>query len=793
MRRKIDQYFNYGSQLLKKGEIILLMWGASMGVSYGQVAGKVFSDTNANGEWTAQNGMAEPGIAGVQVRIFWENVTYGTVTDQTGNYSFTAVQAPQGSLIRVEFSGFPSTFFPGIAGPGSQTNVQFVKAPAYNVDLGIMNDDEYCQPVGETKVVTACYSMGDPLKNGSAADDPALVDFSYRAQGLAGVDDQSMVKLAKAKDIGSVWVAAYQRSSNLLLVGALTRRHVGLGSLGTGGLYTVNIQNKKATPFLDVKSIGIDTGPDPHLDSKTGLNLLPADKLARSRDSLAFQKAGKVGIGGSQLTQYQDGMFLVNLYDKKLYQFKVGNPLKIPSVTEAAVQSFTIPHPNCSNNDFVPWGLKYHRGKFYLGVVCTAETSQKKSDLKAAVYEFDPSRPQFKNIFEFKLDYYRGAIDNTQGCDTITEWYPWTSVFPKQCNYPLGAPDPENAFAVYPQPILSDIEFDDDGSLLLAFMDRLGLQTGQNQPGIEEKDTLHYYGFMSGDFLRAQLNPDGSFSLESNGISGNLTGCGSNTGAGPGGGEFFCEDIWLNAQGKPGHEEILNGAVMKLPGVPEVMVSAMDPLHGSYLATGFIVYNTQTGKRNRSYALYTVNPGTLGKSGGVGDLVNMCASAPLEVGNRVWYDLNKDGIQQPAEYGIDGLVITLHDMENSGLEVSSDTTYNGGYYYFNDYNVAGGLKRNHNYEIRISLLQDSPPELINAGTGSKLLKDNVSVSPLEVPGQDNAIRDSNALLDRSTSRAVVAFSTAYSAENNHNLDIGLIAQECPSVCMPVKVQKVRFR
>ena len=754
-----------------------------------QIAGKVYRDIDGNGKLT-QSEITEPGVPGVHVEIFFGGYRYSTVTDGTGNYTFTSLYAPKDSLIRIEFSNFPSTFSAGIVGLQSGTNVQFIKAPVTGVDLGIMNDDEFCQPPGETMMVTACYSMGDPLKGGSAASDPSMVAFSYRAQGLAGVDDQSMVKLAKTKDIGSVWVAAYQRSSNLLLVGAITRRHVGLGPLGTGGFYTIDIQRKEVFPFIDVKTLGIDTGPDPHIDVKTGLNILPSDKLAHSRDSLAFQMAGKVGIGGTQLTQYQDGLFLVNLYDKKLYELKVGNPLNAATASMSGIKSHIIPHPNCSNNDYLPWALKYYRGKLFLGVVCTAETSQKKSDLKAAVYEFNPSQSQFKNIFEFDLNYSRGPIDNTQGCDTITTWYPWTNVFPKQCNYPLGAPDPDNAFAVYPQPILSDIEFDDDGSLLLAFMDRLGLQTGQNQPGIAINDTLHYYGFMSGDFLRAQLNSDGSYSLENNGISGSLTGCGSNTGAGPGGGEFFCEDIWLNGQGNPGHEEILNGAVMKLSGMSEVIVSAMDPLDHYYLSTGFVTYNTKTGTRNRSYALYSINPGTLGKSGGIGDLVGLCAPAPLEVGNRVWLDLNKDGIQQPEEKGIDGLILTLHDMEAPGVEISRDTTANGGQYYFNDFNTIGKLKRNHAYEIRMSLNQAAPKDLRDYGVPAGLIQDNVTISLFQAAGGvGSSIRDSDARLNQDNSQIVIVFTTGNNAENNHNLDFGLIIRECSPYCIPMSLRK----
>ena len=131
-------------------------------------------------------------------------------------------------------------------------------------------------------------------------------------------------------------------------------------------------------------------------------------------------------------------------------------------------------------------------------------------------------------------------------------------------------PDRVSAFLVHPLAILSDLEFDDDGSLFLGFMDRLGLQTGQNQPGIDVADTLHYYGFMSGDLLRCQFNSDGSYTLEINAQSCDMLGCGPNTGAGPGGGEFFCEDEWINGQGGIGHAEITNGGLVQVPGIPEI-------------------------------------------------------------------------------------------------------------------------------------------------------------------------------------------------------------------------------
>jgi uncharacterized repeat protein (TIGR01451 family) len=791
------------SHPLKRLSALLLLSIIGSLSSHAQVSGKVFYDFDANGIQTS-SAPTEAGVPNIGVRLFVNGSAqpFITQTDITGHYAFSAQQIPAGTTARVEFFNLPETFFVSLVGPQNGTELQFIQAPATNVNLAIFNDDEFCRAGSEVKIVTACYAMGDPLKPGSAASDPALVLFDYNASGEGGsVGGPPMEKLATASTIGATWIASYQRSSNTLLIGAITRRHVGLGPLGTGGFYSVDLQTKAVSNFIDVKTIGINTGPDPHIDPISGQNILPADKLARSRDSLAFHAAAKVGIGGAQLSANQDSLYLINLYDKKLYSFSVQKPLQAPAnATDAHTKSYQIPNPGCSNNDFAPWALKYYRGKLYVGVICTAETSQKKSDMKATVYEFDPKTHLFKNIFQFGLDYPRGPIDATQGCDTINTWMPWTNVFPKQCNYPLGAPDPVSAFAVYPQAILSDIEFDDDGSLLLSFMDRLGLQTGQNQPGIAIDDTLNYYGFMSGDLVRAQYNSNGTYTLENNAQSGNLLGCGVNTNSGPGGGEFFCEDYWISGLNEVGHAEITNGGMFKISGISEVLVSAMDPVHKVYLSTGFIAFDTKTGKRNRSFSVYSLNPGSLGKSGGVGDLAGICEPGPLEIGNTLWFDTNKDGIQDSNEGLLNNVIITLHDMQNGGVEVARDTTANGGHYYFNDKNVSGGLKRNHSYEVRVDLNQTIPGSaftsipsnalLKNTAANAVKLQDTLTVSPKHVTGYaQNYLRDSDGELNADSTKVIVKVTTGDNSQNNFSLDIGLMIKDIPEEKIDLEITK----
>jgi hypothetical protein len=769
-----------------------------------QISGKVYIDFDLNGILSLSG--TEPGMPGVKVLLFLteSNTPFITQTDSAGNYAFSAEQVPAGTKARVEFSGWPNSFEPTVSGVNNYTETQFAQAPTDYINLGIVSEQEFCLMGAGLKIATACYTMGDPLKGGDSGEDVALVLLEPSRNDSITKENIKKEELAKAKAIGATWFSAYHSSANILFLGAITRRHVGLGPLGTGGLYSINLTTKEVSNFLDLKTIGINTGPDPHIDPVTKLNVLPAQKTGRSSDSLAFHAAGKTGLGGAQLSAFKDTLFIINLYDRKLYSIKIANPLVAPeNQAEANTVSYPIPHPNCSNGEFVPWAVKHYRGKVYVGVVCTAETSQKKEDLKAAVYELNPTNAVFTNIFEFGLNFLRGPIDNTEGCDTIKSWLPWTKVFPKQCNRPNGSFDPFRAFAVYPQPILSDIEFDEDGSLFLGFMDRTGLQTAQNQPGIAKDDTLNYYGFMSGDLLRAQRNFDGTFSLENNALSGNLTGCGAGTQSGPGGGEFFCDDYWLNEQGGIGHAEISNGSQFKIPGTPNLISTAMDPINGEYLAAGLVIFDTKTGKRKNSFTVYSNRGGTVGKSGGLGDLASICQPFPLSIGNLVWYDKDKDGIPDPEEAFFDDVIVTLHDLQKNGVEIARDTTCNGGQYFFDLNNVEEGLQKNQNYEVRIDLNQVVTQPFPNSfirnsrrsipGPQTVKLVEQFCLNPVKATGYSPAsLSNLYPKYNFDSSQIILNVNTSYYGRINYKYDIGLVdvASEVDTVDIELKTRVI---
>ncbi|HAK79987.1 MAG TPA: hypothetical protein DCM71_24535, partial [Runella sp.] len=330
---------------------------------------------------------------------------------------------------------------------------------------------------------------------------------------------------------------------------------------------------------------------------------------------------------------------------------------------------------------------KTYRGKVYVGGVCDAATSQQRSDLKAVVYEFTPATGTFSQVLNFKLDFARGNASSIlctspAFIDKATHWNPWTDVHTvfNDC----GAND------VYPQPVLSDIEFDVDGSMILGFLDRWGHQTGEanNFPN----GTFGEQGTVGGDVMRA-YNNNGIYEIENNGQVGPLTVGGTTAqqnynasstyapnGQGRGGKEFYFGDTWQST-----HDERSMGSLALLPGRSEVIMAVMDP-NSTIYSGGIGWLSNINGLANKEYTIYSGGVGSFGKGYALGDLELQCNPQPVQIGNRLWIDTDRDGVQDPCnEPGIANVVVSLYDK--AGNFIAKDTTNALGEYYFDATNV----------------------------------------------------------------------------------------------------------
>ncbi|MEY4541131.1 MAG: hypothetical protein RLZZ306_2888, partial [Bacteroidota bacterium] len=325
------------------------------------VTGKVFRDFNANGLQSATNPI-EPGVPGVTVKVYKADGT------QVGTSVTTALDGSYSVLVgttnehRVEFSNFPTAFFSGPKGTGSNTSTQFVKGGT-TANLGINYPSDYCG-IADPQLVTPCYINGTPITNGNGANEPAIVSIPYTPTGNGstlptGTNPTENKYLAKGVDVGATWGMAYQRSSKFIFTSALLKRHSGLGTGGPGAIY--KIDNSGGIPstslFVDLNTdLSVSAGTDPRNP------LSPADSIPRfknqpSRDEKAFGLVGKMALGDMDISDDEKTLWVINTFDKKLYELKIGSP----AVKPTSATAHTLPNPNCTNGEFRPWAVKFWR------------------------------------------------------------------------------------------------------------------------------------------------------------------------------------------------------------------------------------------------------------------------------------------------------------------------------------------------------------------------------------------------------------------------------------------------
>jgi len=347
--------------------------------------------------------------------------------------------------------------------------------------------------------------------NSNLANDPAVVRFRYRWAGIAPNSGRgygngfSWDTLAVMKQVGSVWGIAYSRQARKLWLASCLRRHAGMGPLGPGGIYWLDVDspyNHNADlKFMDFDELGIATNDEsnPYIDAivsgscpnggpggggevyfspVVGTNVergLHPNKNDPNIDPAAWDQVGKVSFGDIDISEDGRFLYVVNLYDRKLYEIDLVNPYnpQAPTIDDVPfrIKSYIIPNPCVGvQGEHRPWGLKVKRGKVYVGIICSAQnqdgtwTGGNASDMTANVYSFDISSKSWSVgpvIPSFTFDYRNSS----------KPWLPWRRFWWVDFS-PYGQPEQNGS------PIISDIEFDARGNVILGIMDRHASQFG---------------------------------------------------------------------------------------------------------------------------------------------------------------------------------------------------------------------------------------------------------------------------------------------------------------------------
>lgn len=661
----------------------------------GTVTVRVVTEVDADG---AYDSVLEPGLAGVKVTLTDDAGTSLTATTGAdGTAVFTpASSALKGGRYRIQVTNpDPGTLSEAVAGLGTGADV--MRSAVGFVDVGggknttyttgFWDPDLYCQ---ENPTLVTCG-----LAKADATGKYGLVSF------LGDVTNTppggTFTQLTDNTAQQAVFGIGTDRTGNVFM-GTLVKRHTRYGPAGAvNAIYRYNSTSKAVSTFTTLP--GTLTAHD---SANNYLN-----------DNAVYPKVGREGLGDVDVSGDGRTLYAVNLNDSRLYTVPVQGTGA--TVTAGTPTSYAVPKPSTCVGDWHPYGIGVRGGRVLVGGVCGAETTVTTaapwgdpSKLSAHVYEFRAG--MFAPVFTYALNYPRGCAyrftgtpaGNYRCTDTTTVgqrmsglWEAWNERVPER---------EEHRFVSAPQPILSNIEIADNGDLILGMRDRFGDMQGHLTYRYNTTTDLSS-GLAAGDVLRACRTGTG-YTLENNAGCGTLTGNLPGNKLGPGGGEFYND---LTVLGDARHDQIGEGGTVLQPYRKKLWSTVYDPFTNRPYEQGVRRWNSESGSVAGNISFGSSYDSSLfGKGNGLADLELLCDQAPVQIGNRVWYDADGDGVQDPSEPPIAGVVVTLTAPD--GTKLTTKTDANGEYYI----GTAQGLKPRTAYKATFDHSGIDPSKLPGA-------------------------------------------------------------------------------
>ncbi|MEY2440829.1 MAG: hypothetical protein QOJ46_255 [bacterium] len=607
----------------------------------GTVAGTVFQDYNANGvkdpgsNTAGSSSATDGGVNGAAVVVTDANGTaFPGTSGPTGAFSIVVSGAATGD-VRVQVTP-PAPFTAGPHGTGSATTVQFVTlgtTAAGAVGVALSRPGEYSPD--DPGLLSAAQS--------AAADGSGFINQASRASILGSAHgDRALTPAtteATADQTGAVWGLA-QLDASYAFSSAFFKHQARTGPGGLGEIYVTDLSGSpNATAWASIPL----PGANPRVFGATDESTMSVNDWLS--DVHGVSAVGTIGLGGLAMAPDQRSLYVINLNTRSLWQVPFTLSGGVP-VAQAPAPASPLPlglpgaAVGCPGSaDVRPFGVAEHGGSLWVTLTCTGPAM---TDLRGYVYRYDLANNTFDGAPAFEMllsDYSRGCCG--------PPWNPWSAT-------------------PFKEPLLSDVAFDANDDMTIGVKDRAA-------------DAAHDY-VSSGDVLRACRNAAGTaWVLESNAACGTRTGAFSSNFEGPGGGEFYDDDLLTV------HDQLSLGGLLQLPGYGEVINTHFDPgtTAAAFSTDGYRFFSNADGANHDYHQLSAPGGGSFGKAGGLGDMAALTAAAPLEIGNRVWADADHDGIQDAGEGNIAGVTVHLYASNGTTLLATATTDAGGNYYFSN--------------------------------------------------------------------------------------------------------------
>ena len=308
--------------------------------------------------------------------------------------------------------------------------------------------------------------------------------------------------------------------------------------------------------------------------------------------------------------------------------------------------------------------------------------------------------------------------------------------------------------------------------MILGFRDLMGDMGGVNVPGeIGNGGQAGLGPMLHGDMLRAGPEANGNFTLESSGRVAGLTSKGQTTsptnwsygaGIGPGGGYFYNpaplastsigDTLW-------NIPHPYQGGLTQIPGFSDVVATSIHIRTAQ--ENGLLWRDNRTGETAGALQNFVTPDAThftgFAKSNGLGDIDALTGLAPVQIGNRLWYDTNRNGIQDADETPVTDTVVELVNCD--GIVVGTTVTDSEGEYVF-------AIDANTCYTVRVPLDQ---PSLHGWVVTQRFAGDHERI-------------DSNGRED--DGRSVASVSPKGTGRNDHSYDFGFHRVPAPRPTEP---------
>ncbi|MDX3451195.1 SdrD B-like domain-containing protein [Streptomyces sp. ME02-8801-2C] len=714
----------------------------------GTVTVRVVTEVDADG---AYDSVLEPGLAGVKVSLTDDAGTVRNLTTGAdGTVTFTATSELTGGKYRVQVSNpDPGNLSPAVAGPGTgadviRGNIGFVDVSGgtdVTYTTGFWEPGVYCQ---ENPYLVSCN-----LTKGDAPNTyKGLVSFNGSFTG--STPDSAVTQLTDNTRQQAVFGIGVDRTGNKYL-GTLVKRHTAYGP--AGGTNTIYRQ----------------FGTDPAVDAFVTLpgRLTPHETTDNwLHDDAVYGRVGREGIGDVDVSGDGRTLYAVHIGDTKLYGVAiVGSGATARAGTQTA---YDIPRPRACVGEWHPYGIGVRGKRVLVGGVCGAETTVSTSvpwgdptQLSAHVYEFENGT--FSEIFTHALNHPRGCAyrftglpadahrctkPSTVGQVMSGAWEAWNERVPGSESH---------SFVSAPQPMLANIEIADNGDLVLGYRDRFGDMTGTATFAHNSTRRPLITGIAAGDVLRA-CKSGTTYTLKSDGSCGALSGSLRGDGKSPGGGRLHDDSTTLE---DAVHDQIGEGATALQPYRDKLFGTAHDPYDA--FQQGVRNWTATDGPAHGNLLIQAtwdnglaLRQNLFGKANGLADLELVCDQAPVQIGNRVWYDSNGNGVQDPSEPPVPGVVVTLTPPTGPALTATTDA--NGEYYL----GTEDGLTPNTAYAVEFDYWGVDPSALPGSPTLAELKWTQRG------PGRDRSL-DSNV---DSAGRTTVTVGDP--GDVNHRIEAGLV-------------------